>query len=471
MKKILTVAIALPLAVLSQNFREKALEPFNKIQASGVAKIYYTSSDTSRLKMVGSTRDMDNTETRVEKGTLYIITRGKYDDPISIFVSNNSLNDVTCSGANTFKTVNKIKADSISFSVSGTANLNVQLESKKVNLVQSGAGEVTMSGNTEGMKAEVSGASMLRSYDLVCRNASISVAGASHAKVYVTDRIVANASGASSIKIKGDAREVIAEATTASSISKIVDGKSGDNKGDSTTFRWKGKRIIIIGEDKEEHNVRITHDVDFDHWAGFSIGVNGLLTPDASFTMDKRYRYLDLNYSRCINFQLNFFQHNFHIYKDYVNLVTGFGIEWRRYMLEHKTTLNPDSSFTWGAIDSTNNFRYDKNLFKSTMLQVPLLLDFNTSSKPDKSFHISVGVIGQFMVNSKTKQKLNKDGYEYTKIDRDSYNMAPLCLKAHASVGYSKFTVFGEYNITGLFTASAGPQVYPFVAGVRLVAF
>jgi hypothetical protein len=312
---------------------------------------------------------------------------------------------------------------------------------------------------------------MLRTYGLGCRNATVSVAGASHAKVYVTDRIVANASGASSIKIKGDAREVIAEATTASSISKIVDNNGGDNKGDSTTFRWKGKKIIIIGEDKEEKNIHISRTADFDHWAGFSIGVNGLLTPGASFTMDKNYRYLDLNYSRCINFQLNFFQHNFHLYKNYVNLVTGFGIEWRRYMLEHKTTLNPDSSFTWGAVDSTNNFRYDKNLFKSTMLQVPLLLDFNTSSKPEKSFHISVGVIGQFMVNSKTKQKLNRDGYEYIKTDRDSYNMAPLCLKAHASIGYSNFTVFGEYNITGLFTAGAGPQVYPFVAGVRLIAF
>jgi hypothetical protein len=321
------------------------------------------------------------------------------------------------------------------------------------------------------MNAEVSGASGLRTYDLGCRNASVSVAGASHAKVYVTDRIVANASGASSIKIKGDAREVIAEATTASSISKIVDSKPGDARGDSTTFRWKGKKLIIIGEDKENHSIHISHDADFDHWAGFSIGVNGLLAPGGSFTMDKRYHYLDLNYSRCINFQLNFFQHNFHLYKDYINLVTGFGIEWRRYMLEHKTTLNPDSSFTWGTVDSTSNFRFDKNLFKSTLLQVPLLLDFNTSKKADKSFHVSVGVIGQFMINSKTKQKLNKDGYEYTKLDRDSYNMAPLCLKAHASVGYSKFTVFGEYNITGLFTAGAGPQVYPFVAGVRLVSF
>jgi hypothetical protein len=154
-----------------------------------------------------------------------------------------------------------------------------------------------------------------------------------------------------------------------------------------------------------------------------------------------------------------------------VNLVTGFGLEWRRYMLDNKTTLDPDSSFTHGMIDSSNTYVYNKNLFKSTMIQVPLLLEFNTHRKSNKSFHIAVGAIGQFMINSKTKQILEFKGDEFTKIRKDSYNMSPFQVKAHASIGYSQFTVFGEYNITPLFDSKKGPETYPFVVGVRLIPF
>ncbi|MBI2722618.1 MAG: outer membrane beta-barrel protein [Bacteroidetes bacterium] len=105
------------------------------------------------------------------------------------------------------------------------------------------------------------------------------------------------------------------------------------------------------------------------------------------------------------------------------------------------------------------------------MLQFPILLEFNIGRKPSKSFHIAAGVIGQFMISSKTKQKFEISGNEFTKIRKDSYNMSPFQVKAHASVGYSNFTVFSEYNITPLFSSGKGPEVYPFVIGVRLIPF
>jgi hypothetical protein len=356
--------------------------------------------------------------------------------------------------------------------ISGAANANIKLDAQSVVVEEGGAANLNLNGTTENFDLEISGASTLKAYDLISKNANVSSAGASSAKVYVTTKLVAKAGGASSIKVKGEVKDVNADVSSAASVTRIVEKgeMQGTGNGDSTTFNWKGKKIIIV-EGKKGLSAKNKSSYSFDHWAGFSLGVNGLLTPSGSTAMQKPYKYMDLNYSRSINVQLNLFQHNFHIYKNYVNLVTGFGIDWRRYMLDHKTNLNPDSSFTWGNIDSTNNYTYNKNLFRSTMLQVPLLLDFNTSNKPGKSFHVSVGVIGQFMVASRTKQKLESNGYDFTKTYKDSYNMNPLSLKAHASIGYSDFTAFAEYNITGLFDKGEGPQLYPFVVGVRIVPF
>ena len=470
--KILSLSLILSAAGMNaQNYIDRPMGSFSKIQVTGSVKVLYTNSDTLRLRVTGDKEDRESVETRIENETLYIQSKGKREEQVLVMVNNNKLNDVMCSGSADLKIINQLKEDSISFNVSGASSVNAKLSARSVYIIQSGACDLTLSGNSDNMTAEISGASALKAYHLITKNANVITTGASTSKIYVSNKLTANASGASTIKIKGEVKDLSVEASSSSSIMRILgDEKGGDNKNDSTTFKWNGKKVIIIaGDDDKDKKKKPSNE--FDHWAGFSVGVNGLLTPAGGIKMEKPYGYLDLNYSRSINFQLNFFQHNIHLYKNYVNLVTGFGIEWRRYMLENKTILNPDSSFTWGVIDSSNNFKYNKNLFKSTMLQVPLLLDFNTNKKSSKSFHVSVGVIGQFLVNSKTKQILESHGNEYTKINRDGYNMAPWNVKAHASVGYSKFTMFGEYNITPLFYKGQGPQLYPFVVGVRLVAF
>lgn len=461
-----------PVLFNAQTTFERSIASFNRIETNGPVKVNYRTSDTLSLKIKGDEKEAGQVETKVLNNTLYIDFTGKSYGETMIFVTNPKLVSLTCAGASGFWTQNVIKADSFSVQGSGAGNIDLELETKFVDCIAGGAGTVRLRGTSEAMNALVSGAATLKAYDLICKDVNVDASGASTAKVYSSTKLNAKASGASTIKIKGEVKDLSAESTSAASITRIMDNTDKNSKGgDSTTIRWKGKKVIIVEGDKKKNKVRIGMDGSWDHWAGFSLGVNGLLTPGGSTDMEKPFNYLDLNYSRSINVQLNLFQHNFHIYKNYVNLVTGFGVEWRRYMLENKTTLNPDSSFTWGNIDSTNNFSYNKNLFKSTMLQVPLLLEFNTSKKANKSFHIAVGAIGQFMINSKTKQILERNGDEFTKIHRDTYNMAPLSVKAHASLGYSVFTVFGEYNITRLFDKSQGPQVYPFTAGIRLIAF
>lgn len=473
--KFLSLALFSTVFTLSAQITQtRQVGTFNKIQVSDAVNVVYTQSDSLEVKLDGNEKELASVETKVEKSTLIISAKGKFYNTVTIYVKSNGLEEIMCSGASDFKSTNTIKTNTLLFNVSSAAHVQANVEAKQIKDIQSGASELVLNGSTDHLDAEISGASALKAYNLKTITANVLTTGASSAKINVAEKLTANASGASGIKIKGGVKDISAEATSAANISRIIDDKKGDGK-DSTTFKWKGKKVIIIGSDEEKKDTSVvkkhSHNHRFDHWAGFSVGVNGLLTSDGAVNLPSKYNYLDLNYSRSINFQLNFFQHNFHLYKNYVNLVTGFGIEWRRYMLDNKTTLNPDSSFTWGKIDSSSKYSYNKNLFKSTLLQVPLLLEFNTSSKPSKAFHIAVGVVGQFMVNSKTKQKLELNGDMFTKIHKDNYNMNPFQLKAHASLGYSNFTVFGEYNITPLFSNNKGPVLYPFVLGVRLTPF
>jgi hypothetical protein len=349
-------------------------------------------------------------------------------------------------------------------------------------LIQSGASTLKLVGTSPNLFAEISGASTLKTYELSADKVTITTTGASTAKIFVNEKLIANASGASNIKIKGDAKDISAEASPAASITKTLDQNKIDKSSskDSTVYNWKSKKIIIIdkGEDGETYydTVNVKHkytNEDFNHWAGFSMGVNGYVGSNGSTLMPKPTNYLDLDYSRSFNFQFNLFERHLNIVRNNFKLVTGFGFDYHSYAFSRKTNLNPntDSLGNFGSVDTSNTFSYKKNKFRNTYIQVPLLLEFNTSNNPNKSFHMAFGVIGEYLILSRTKQKLEQNNFDFTKERKDSYNLSPFAAKAHVNIGYRGFTAFGEYSLTPMFQKGKGPELYPFTVGVRLVPF
>ncbi|MBL7935230.1 MAG: outer membrane beta-barrel protein, partial [Bacteroidia bacterium] len=155
----------------------------------------------------------------------------------------------------------------------------------------------------------------------------------------------------------------------------------------------------------------------------------------------------------------------------YVNLVVGLGFEWNQYEFSNKTRLNPDSSYTHGVIDSTNTFSYQKNRLKSTFINVPVLLEFNTHKNPKKAFHIAFGVIGGYKLGSRTRQIVEQNGRTIKYVKKDDYNLNPFRVNAHASIGYHNLTIYADYALTPLFENGKGPELYPFTIGVKLISF
>lgn len=473
--KILTLAF-ISGTIIMNGQQVRSISPFTKIQSSGSTNVIYTNSDTLELSVKAKESEIDNVETKVENNTLYISNKGKFTGPVYVYVKHNQLNEVLASGASSFKTTNTLKTDAFYLNVSGSANINMALNSYKIKSVQSGASNITLSGNTDQFNAELSGASSLRAYSLISKNTDIISTGASTSRVYVTGKLTANASGASDVKVKGSVTDISAEASTASSISRVMDNEDKEGK-DSTFFKLKGKQIIIIDKDGDwAKNDTIKNEEGYDsdefkHWSGFLMGVNGFMSSPGNINLPTQHSYMDLNYARSFNFQFNMIERQFNIIKNNFKIVTGFGFDYHSYDLSNKVTLNPDSSFTGGFIDSTNNFSYKKNRLRNTYLQVPLLLEFNTSNNPEKTFHVAFGVIGQFLISSRTKQVYENEKYEFKKERKDSYNMNPFSAKAHVNIGYRGFTAFGEYSLTSLFQSGKGPELYPFTVGIRLIPF
>jgi hypothetical protein len=438
---------------------------FDKIRVSGMANVTYWTSDTDKVVVVGLADEVGNINTKNENGTLVINTKTVSPSSVKVEVHSKQLTDVAADGASSFKAPEGLHGDVLHLSAAGAGRIKAEVHVRQLMTNGSGAGEIVVSGKASSLQSEGIGASSLKAYELETDTAEVTTSGAASAKVNVKNRLRARASGASSIRVQGDVQDMSAEATSAASISRSR--KSGSGGTDSVIVKWKDKEI---GDGRRRNNDRPSRR-NFYNWAGFSVGVNGLITDKGGLTQQAPYRFMDLDYSSSYNLQLNPLQYNFHIFRNHLNLVTGLGIEWRRYSFDNPVMLNADTIFTHGIIDSSGQYNYRTNVLKSAMLQVPLLLEFNSGRKPGRSFHLAAGVIGQFLLSSKSKRVLERKGEEITIIRKDNFNLNPFQVKAHVSVGYSYFTVFGEYNLTPLFHYGRGPVNYPFTIGLRIVPF
>jgi hypothetical protein len=457
-----------------QKTQERQVGPFDRLKLSGIINVIYSNSDSSTVMIKAVGTDPEKVQTKVENSVLTISVNEKSGSSITVYIKNTNLKSVETSGVSSFKSTNTIKSDSIEFMVSGASGVQATLETEKVLSRISGAGSLILDGNADTHKAEASGAGALKCYGLITKNTNVMATGAASVRVYTTYSLQANAGGASSIKIKGDPQFVNSESGSSASIVRIKSQSKDESRdADTTVYELKRKKLLVINinDDKEDVVKKCIDDDDFKHWAGFSMGINGYMNAANQIGLGSGQRYMDLDYRKSLNFQLNIIESQLKIVNHHFKINTGIGFDFRGFEFSNKTNLNPDSSFTYGVIDSSGTFSYKKNKLRAAYIQVPLLFELNSSKLASKSFHVAFGVIGQYLLASRTKQKLEMDGYQFKKIKKDNYNLNPFLVKAHVNFGYRGWTVFGEYSFSPLFQNGKGPELYPFTAGIRLIPF
>jgi hypothetical protein len=462
------------LSCTAQQSQKRETGNFDKIRVSGSVNVFYTQSDTSSVIVKGKSTEIDRVQTSVENSVLVISNKGDFTEPVEVHVRHNNLQALDAAGATTFKTTNEISGDSIAVEMSGSANTKMMVRVKSLKCLQSGASSAVFRGSADKMDANISGASTLKAFELSTKNTVVITTGAANARVFANEKVVANAGGASDIKIKGNPTDVTSETSAAANISRVKEGQAGKQSKDTTVYNLKSTKIIVIDKDDEitisqPKKKRARHGAK--QWRGISLGVNGYANSQGGINMLNPYQYMELDYARSWNLQVNPIELDFRIVQNYVRLVTGMGLDYHWYMFANNTNLNPDSSFTWGTIDSTKTYSYKKNSMRTIYIQVPLLLEFNTNNRTHKGFHMAVGIIGEYLIGSRLKQKLEYNDYEVKQKRKDPLNLNPFGAKAHVNIGYKYLTVYAEYNLTPLFQYGKGPELYPFTVGLRLIPF
>lgn len=450
----------------------RSTSDFTGIKAGDSFNIHITQSDVNTVKVDAPENVQSQIKTEVKDGILVISADGnvKSEKEITITIGVKNLNSLDISGASDIHSDNQLNSDKLSISTSGAGDIHLDLKTNELKTTISGAGDVTLKGTAQLLDATVSGAGDLKASELEADKVKARVSGAGNAKVNVKQSLDAEVSGAGDIIYKGNPTDRNVNISGAGSVRESKSGNGEETASDTTKIKLGGRKYMIIGDNKDEeeevHNAKDSlHDYnsDFKHWNGVEIGANGFLNYKNTMDLPAGANFLELDYAKSYQFGLNLFEKDFHIYKNYVNLVTGLGFNFNHYSFANNITIHTDTSYIWASDDSV---KYSRNRLNVSYVRAPLLLEFNTSKNPSKSFHIAVGAEFEYRIHAVTKQRFDLDDKHYRIKQRDDFNLEPFNTSLVARVGYNKVTVYASYGLNRLFKKNEGPQVYPVGLGI-----
>ncbi len=205
------------------------------------------------------------------------------------------------------------------------------------------------------------------------------------------------------------------------------------------------------------------------HWAGFEMGVNLLMNEDFSNKAPEGYDFLDQRPEKSIALNFNLADYEVNLLRKNIMLVTGIGFSIQNYRFNSDSYMAPDSSYVTAIGDPS--FSLSKNKLVTSYINIPLLIEFNTSENPKKTFHFATGVIGGVRVHSHLKLVEDSGDNEVKHKIYDDFNVNPWRADATVRLGYRNFTVFGSYALTNFFRENKDPELHALTVGVRLIGW
>lgn len=175
-------------------------DDFTGVDVGGVFQVEITAGKDFAVLVDADDNLLQYIKTEVNGDVLHIETTERINSttPIRVRISAPNIESIEASGAS-------------KVSLAGVKNSNLRVDT-------SGASKVKIEGETSEVTVEVSGASSVDAESLKAKTADVDASGASSVNLFVTERLVSDASGASRISYSGNPTSVEKKTSGASRV-------------------------------------------------------------------------------------------------------------------------------------------------------------------------------------------------------------------------------------------------------------
>lgn len=183
---------------------------FNSVHVSGNADVYIKQDSVFSITVESDENLMEYILTNIDGNTLQIRPRDranlKPSKSIKVYVSGPSLSNFEASGACDIISENRIEGnEKITIRLSGASDVKMELMAPEIKADLSGAGTITLTGQTKDFKVDGSGSTDIKCFDLLTENTTVDISGAGNAEVFASVKLKVEVSGAADVKYKGNA--------------------------------------------------------------------------------------------------------------------------------------------------------------------------------------------------------------------------------------------------------------------------
>lgn len=246
--------------------------------------------------------------------------------------------------------------------------------------------------------------------------------------------------------------------------------------GDTITRITIGhKRFEVLDEGNDgSTRIRMVHIPQNQfkgHWAGVDIGFNNFFSEPFNSELPEEARFMDLNSGKSVALGLNILQYNIGLQrnKHNIGIITGLGVTFNNYRLDSPNILTKNEAENTSYIVTDRIIK--KNKLVTTFLTVPLLVEFQIPTYSEHPVFINGGLYGGFKLGSHTKVFYGDNKGQEKEKSRSDLNINSFKYGATIRAGYRFVKLYASGDLSRLFQAGLGPELYPWTVGVTLVTF
>lgn len=203
-----------------------AIPEYSTLKVSNAFNTYVTFSDTEESVRIEANENLHDRIIVKRDGNALIIklkslTSVRGNATLNAYIVTKDISNFDIAGASKLTLENVWNGNNGRIELSGASNFNGEVAVDRLNLDMTGASSLDLYGTASALDADLAGSSDIRDFDLTVKDLKMDMSGASEAYLSISESIDIQASGASSLKFKGDAKITYKRLSGASEIVKI----------------------------------------------------------------------------------------------------------------------------------------------------------------------------------------------------------------------------------------------------------
>lgn len=203
--------------IQAQNKETRNVGAFEAIQMSMSGRVYVTQGNRNEVIVEADRDDLEKVRTEVRNGRLVIGSRSNrswfswgsnFDGRVNVYVTVKELRSVTVSGSGDVIGQNTIETEDFEASISGSGDIELEIDAKRVESSISGSGNIELSGAAEDVRLGITGSGKFYAEEMRAGDYNIKISGSGRASITTFGELDVRISGSGGVYYSGQPTDV-----------------------------------------------------------------------------------------------------------------------------------------------------------------------------------------------------------------------------------------------------------------------